>query len=101
MSEPDRLKQVDDLLDGLDDVLPPPQVRVQLRLAAGLTQKDIAEAIGVTRVAVTRWELDQAQPRRPQRNLYIHLLRGLAARFPEAAKADEGMPTPASEGGSG
>ncbi|GAA2264510.1 hypothetical protein GCM10010232_65790 [Streptomyces amakusaensis] len=101
MSDPDRLKQVDDLLDGLDDALPPPHVRVQLRLAAGLTQKDIAEAMGVTRVAVARWELGQTHPRRPQRDLYIHLLKRLAARFPEAAKANEGMPTPTSGGGSG
>ncbi|WP_331743000.1 helix-turn-helix domain-containing protein (plasmid) [Streptomyces sp. NBC_00868] len=101
MSDPDRLKQVNALLDGLDDVLPPPRVRAQLRRAAGLTQKDIADAVGVRRVAVARWELGQTHPRRPHRELYIHLLQRLAERFPEAAKADEGMPTPVSERGSG
>ncbi|WP_435059730.1 helix-turn-helix domain-containing protein [Streptomyces sp. bgisy060] len=97
MPDPDRLRQVDALLDGLDDVLPPPRVRAQLRLAAGLTQKDIAEAVGVKRVAVARWESGQTHPRRPHREVYIHLLQRLAERFPEAAELNEDMPTPASE----
>ncbi|MFD3759697.1 helix-turn-helix transcriptional regulator [Streptomyces sp. NPDC058622] len=101
MPDPDRLKQVDALLEGLDDVLPPPRVRAQLRLAAGLTQKDIADAVGVKRVAVARWELGETNPRRPHREIYIHLLKRLAERFPEAAQLNEGMPTPTSEGGSG
>ncbi|MFL0395127.1 helix-turn-helix transcriptional regulator [Streptomyces albus] len=97
MSDPDRLKQVDALLEGLDDVLPPPRVRVQLRLAANLTQQDIADAVGVKRLAVVRWEQGKNTPRRPHRDAYIHLLKRLAERYPEAAKPDEGMPTPASE----
>ncbi|MFE5899890.1 helix-turn-helix transcriptional regulator [Streptomyces sp. NPDC056488] len=95
------MKQVDALLEGLDDVLPPPRVRAQLRVAANLTQQDIADAVGVQRLAVVRWELGKSTPRRPQRDAYIHLLKGLAERFPEAAKAHEGMPTPASGRGSG
>ncbi|MFE4055583.1 helix-turn-helix transcriptional regulator [Streptomyces sp. NPDC059096] len=102
MSDPDRLKQVDALLDGLDDVLPPPRVRAQLRLAAGLTQQDVADAVGVKRLAVVRWELGKSTPRRPQRDVYRHLLKRLAERFPDAAEAHEGMATPASDsGGSG
>ncbi|MGN5392452.1 helix-turn-helix domain-containing protein [Streptomyces sp. JL7001] len=101
MPDPDRLRQVDALLDGLDDVLPPPQVRAQLRVAAGLTQKDVADAVGVKRVAVARWESGEVRPRRPHREVYLHLLKGLAERFPEAAQLNEGMPTPTSEGGSG
>lgn len=101
MPDPDRLKQVDALLDGLDDVLPPPRVRTQLRLAAGLTQLDVAEAVGVKRLAVVRWELGKSNPRRPQRDAYIHLLKRLTERFPEAAELNEGMPTPASGGGTG
>ncbi|MFJ2565799.1 helix-turn-helix domain-containing protein [Streptomyces sp. NPDC087568] len=97
MSDPDRLKRVDALLDGLDDVLPPPYVRARLRLAAGLTQKDVADAVGVKRLAVVRWELGKSTPRRPQRDAYIHLLKRLTKRHPEAAKPDEGTPTPPSE----
>jgi hypothetical protein len=94
VTDPDPLKRVDALVD---DALPPPAVRVQLRLAARLTQQEVAEAVGVKRLAVARWELGQTHPRRPQRAVYMHLLRRLAERYPEAAKPDEGMPTPASE----
>ncbi|WP_226652021.1 helix-turn-helix transcriptional regulator [Streptomyces hydrogenans] len=33
-----------------------PPVRAKLRLAAGLTQQEVAEVVGVKRVAVARWE---------------------------------------------
>ncbi|MFK4213659.1 helix-turn-helix transcriptional regulator [Streptomyces sp. NPDC030920] len=101
MSDPDRLKRVDALLEGLDDVLPPPRVRAQLRLAANLTQQDVADAVGVKRLSVVNWELGKSNPRRPQRQAYIHLLNQLAKRFPQAAVLDLGSATPASEGGSG
>ncbi|MFJ4858620.1 helix-turn-helix transcriptional regulator [Streptomyces sp. NPDC088730] len=97
MSDPDRLKRVDALLEGLDDVLPPPRVRSQLRLAANLTQQEIADAVGVKRLAVVRWELGKSNPRRPQRQAYIHLLNQLAKRFPKAAVLDLGSATPTSE----
>lgn len=97
MSDSDRSQRVDALLNDLPEALPSPQVCARLRLAAGLTQQDVADAVGVKRVAVTRWELGQTSPRRPHRENYLRLLKGLAERFPEAAKADEGMPTPASE----
>ncbi|WP_231629135.1 helix-turn-helix transcriptional regulator [Streptomyces clavuligerus] len=101
MSISDGVQRVDALLNSLDDVLPPPNVRAKLRVAAGLTQQDIATAVGVKRLAVARWELGQAHPRRPHREVYMHLLNRLAERFPEAARVDEGMPTPTSGGGSG
>ncbi|MGZ0200548.1 helix-turn-helix transcriptional regulator [Streptomyces sp. RM1] len=94
MTDPDRFKRVDALVD---DVLPPPAVRAKLRLAAGLTQQEVAEAVGVKRLAVARWELGQTHPRRPHRAAYLYLLNRLAERFPEAAQPDESMPTPASE----
>ncbi|MEU0213948.1 helix-turn-helix transcriptional regulator [Streptomyces sp. NPDC006265] len=94
MSDADPLHRVNALLD---DVLPPPHVRQQLRLAAGLTQQEVADAVGVKRLAVARWELGQTHPRRPHRAVYMHLLKRLAERFPEAARPDSDMPTPASE----
>ncbi|MDJ0385013.1 helix-turn-helix domain-containing protein [Streptomyces sp. G-G2] len=93
MPDPDPLERVDALLD---DVLPPPHVRQQLRLAAGLTQLEVAEAVGVKRLAVARWELGETFPRRPHRAIYKHFLKRLAERYPEAAAADAGMTTPAS-----
>ncbi|MFC3235013.1 helix-turn-helix transcriptional regulator [Streptomyces nitrosporeus] len=98
MADADPLQRVDALLD---DVLPSARVRAQLRLAAGLTQQEVADAVGVKRLAVARWELGQTQPRRPHRATYMHLLKRLAERFPEAAELDEGMPTPSSERGAG
>ncbi|MEU2147876.1 MULTISPECIES: helix-turn-helix transcriptional regulator [Streptomyces albovinaceus subgroup] len=98
MSDADPMQRVNALLE---DVLPTPRVRQQLRLAAGLTQQEVAEAVGVKRLAVARWELGQTHPRRPHRAVYIHLLKRLAERFPQAAELNEGMPTPTSEGGSG
>ncbi|MEV0694854.1 helix-turn-helix transcriptional regulator [Streptomyces sp. NPDC050388] len=94
MSDADPMQRVNALLD---DVLPPPRVRQQLRLAAGLTQQEVADAVGVKRLAVARWELGEAHPRRPHRAVYVYLLKQLAERFPEAAELGEGMLTPASE----
>lgn len=35
---------------------------VQFRKALGLSQEALAEAVGVSRQAVSKWELDEAQP---------------------------------------
>ncbi|AWL36570.1 transcriptional regulator with XRE-family HTH domain [Streptomyces sp. CZ24] len=88
MTDPDRLKRVDALVD---DLLPPPTVRAKLRVAAGLTQQEVAEAVGVKRLAVARWELGQTHPRRPHRAVYMHLLNRLAERYPDAAQPDSEM----------
>ncbi|MFE4692108.1 helix-turn-helix transcriptional regulator [Streptomyces sp. NPDC056749] len=82
MSDP--LRRVDALVDE-DNTLPTLQVRQQLRLAAGLTQAEVAEAIGVKRLAVARWEAGTTQPHRGNRRAYAHLLRRLAAKYPDAA----------------
>ncbi|MET9587115.1 helix-turn-helix transcriptional regulator [Streptomyces sp. NPDC006539] len=80
MSDP--LRRIDALVE--EDTLPTPQVRQQLRLAAGLTQTEVADAIGVKRLAVARWEAGLAQPHRGNRRAYAHLLRRLAAKHPDA-----------------
>ncbi|MCX4902349.1 helix-turn-helix domain-containing protein [Streptomyces sp. NBC_00892] len=81
---PDPLRRVDALVDA--DTLPSPRVRQQLRVAAGLTQAEVADAIGVQRVAVARWEAGLTQPHRRNRLKYAHLLRRLATKYPDAAK---------------
>ncbi|MBH1937830.1 helix-turn-helix domain-containing protein [Streptomyces sp. AV19] len=85
MSDP--LRRVDALVDR--EILPSPRVRQQLRVAAGLSQTEVAEAIGVKRLAVARWESGEAHPRRPHRGVYAHLLRRLAERYPNAARDSE------------
>ncbi|MEU5499494.1 helix-turn-helix transcriptional regulator [Streptomyces griseofuscus] len=82
MSDP--LRRIDALVDA--DTLPSPRVRQQLRVAAGLTQEEVARAIGVKRVAVARWEAGLTKPHRSNRLKYAHFLRRLAAKYPAAAK---------------
>lgn len=77
------IERIDALVDR--EPLPSPRVRQQLRVAAGLSQADVAEAVGVQRLAVARWELGQVMPRKPHREAYAHLLRRLTEKYPEAA----------------
>ncbi len=59
--------------------LPPPAVRRMLRERAGLAQREIADALGVGRTAVTRYETGARDPRGPLRLAYVDLLEQLAA----------------------
>ncbi|WP_323184498.1 helix-turn-helix domain-containing protein [Streptomyces sp. NBC_00892] len=68
--------------------LPPPAVRAALRQAEGLTQAEVATAIGVSRVAFHRWETGQAEPRAHSRAEYLRLLRGIAEKHPEIGVGD-------------
>ncbi|MFJ3099064.1 helix-turn-helix transcriptional regulator [Streptomyces hydrogenans] len=80
MSDP--LRRIDALVE--EDTLPTLRVRRQLRLAAGLTQAEVAEAVGVKRLAVAQWEAGRAQPHRGNRKAYAHFLRLLAEKYPAA-----------------
>lgn len=64
--------------------LPDPEVRGQLRRAAGFTQAQVAEAMGVGRVQVARWETGFADPSGMRRQAYSRLLRELMRQHPEA-----------------
>jgi len=55
--------------------LPTPTVRRELRRAAGVSLRDIADAIGVTREAVRLWELGQRRPRGANLDGYLEALR--------------------------
>jgi DNA-binding transcriptional regulator YiaG len=58
--------------------LPPPPIRRLLRERAGLSQADVAAALGVGRTAVTRWEAGSRRPRHAVHALYVELLERLA-----------------------
>ncbi len=54
-----------------------PEMRRALRLEAGLTLDDIAGKLGVTRSAVSRWELGLRKPQGRNRIAYASLLAEL------------------------
>ncbi|MFF1482902.1 helix-turn-helix domain-containing protein [Streptomyces sp. NPDC058301] len=85
-----------DALIARSAALPPPQVRARLRQAGCLTQAEVAEALGVHRIQVVRWEKGRAEPRQPHRRLYVRLLQGLAEKFPEVT--GEQRPRPGVDG---
>ncbi|MFF4249469.1 helix-turn-helix domain-containing protein [Streptomyces sp. NPDC001822] len=80
----DLLAAVDAVLTRTPD-LPSPDVRARLRKADKLTQQQVADLLGVRRLAVARWETGKVEPREPHRQAYIRLLAGLAIKHPQSA----------------
>lgn len=66
-------------------VLPPPEVRVQLREALGIRQVDLAAEIGVSTQTIYAWEHGRAEPRGQRRTTYAKLLDAMRQRVEEAA----------------
>jgi transcriptional regulator with XRE-family HTH domain len=58
--------------------LPSPKRCQRLRARAGLSQGDVARALGVTREAVSYWELGKRTPRPATAAAYLVLLDRLA-----------------------
>ena len=58
--------------------LPPPVARRQLRERAGLSQRDIAAGVGVSRESVSLWESGRRTPRPETALRYLELLDLLA-----------------------
>jgi DNA-binding transcriptional regulator YiaG len=58
--------------------LPAPPVRRYLREQVGLSQEAVAEALGIGRTAVTRWETGSREPRGAVRLEYVELLERMA-----------------------
>jgi len=54
--------------------LPPPHLARAIRVEAGPTQRQVADALGVNRVTVARWESGQRRPRGEMRARYAELL---------------------------
>jgi HTH-type transcriptional regulator/antitoxin MqsA len=61
--------------------LPSPSSRRQIRQAAGLTQMDIARAIGVCRPVVARWESGERRPNAEHAQRYLELLDSIALQL--------------------
>jgi HTH-type transcriptional regulator/antitoxin MqsA len=58
--------------------LPPAADRILIRLRSNLSQQDLADYLGVSRVAISRWESDERHPRRPHLERYTELLDRLS-----------------------
>ncbi|MGW4629726.1 helix-turn-helix transcriptional regulator [Streptomyces rubiginosohelvolus] len=65
----------------LAKAMPPPEERLRLREAAGLTRAQVATAVGVARGTVLAWET-KSDPTPPGRLPYLRLLEGLAELHP-------------------
>jgi DNA-binding transcriptional regulator YiaG len=78
------LNAVDALLSRPAD-LPPPQVRRALREADGLTQAEVAHALGIARISFLAWEKGQSRPRGERLSAYARLLNGWAVKHPHVA----------------
>lgn len=59
--------------------LPEPAIRALLRRRAGLSQGQIAKALGVSRAAMCRWESGVRTPRGANLQAYVDVLDRLAA----------------------
>ncbi|MFI0763061.1 helix-turn-helix domain-containing protein [Streptomyces anulatus] len=70
----------------LTALMPPPQERLRLREAAGLTRAQVAAAVGVARGTVQNWESGASTPVPPGRLPYLRLLKGLAEIHPAPAQ---------------
>jgi transcriptional regulator with XRE-family HTH domain len=56
----------------------------RIRLAAGLSQAELAAAVGVSPVAISRWEAGDRRPRGGAAVAYAQLLRELAQEVARA-----------------
>jgi transcriptional regulator with XRE-family HTH domain len=65
--------------------LPPPGERRRIRQAAGATLKEFADELGVSPMAVLRWERGDAEPRRSRAAAYRRLLDTLRDHLGSAA----------------
>ncbi|MFW6695872.1 telomere-associated protein Tap [Streptomyces sp. MAR4 CNX-425] len=86
-----RLYDAVDALVARSRVLPPPAERRRLRVAHGLTQQEVADALGVRRATVGAWESEdparRTEPRPPERDAYARLLQQLAELYPPPSES--------------
>ncbi len=61
-------------------ILPVPAERIRLRQRFGITQEELAQALGVTRKSVRTWERGTAEPTGAHRRKYANILNRLQLR---------------------
>ncbi|MEV7088930.1 helix-turn-helix domain-containing protein [Streptomyces sp. NPDC093085] len=67
-----------------DAPLPTPKERRRLREAKGMTEKQAATTVGVTRATIRSWETGRTTPRGRKGEAYARLLRAVAAELRQA-----------------
>jgi DNA-binding transcriptional regulator YiaG len=70
-----------------------------IRVACGLSLKDIADAIGRTPASVSRWEAGSTTPYGPAARHYGRLIADLRDRFNESSPAQEPGSTKTTDAG--
>jgi DNA-binding transcriptional regulator YiaG len=63
------------------DLMPPPEERRRLRIAAGFTGAELATAIGVSSASVYAWETGRRTPTGLQRSAYLEALSGIVRQL--------------------
>jgi DNA-binding transcriptional regulator YiaG len=87
--DPTTRDEVVDLIDRLRaNRLPPPAERRAIRLRAHASLDDVAKALGVEKMTVSRWERGIARPWPQHRAAYICLLQALSEIASEAEVSD-------------
>ncbi|WP_407555095.1 helix-turn-helix transcriptional regulator [Streptomyces sp. Pv4-95] len=77
--------------------LPEPAQRARLRTDYGLSQAEVAEALGVARNTVAGWESGRSEPQGATRAAYAKLLEGMAAQL--APRPGDAQPTQTAQTG--
>jgi DNA-binding transcriptional regulator YiaG len=65
--------------------LPEPRIRRLVREAAGISQSELAETLGVSTATVCRWESGKRRPRGAALESYVRLLDELRSLEPAEA----------------
>jgi HTH-type transcriptional regulator/antitoxin MqsA len=82
-------------------LLPSPKNARQLRKAVGLSQADLADAIGVNRVTVSRWEAGERRPRGRRAAAYAAALRTMSEAAVHPTRQQRHLPHHEETGGYG
>ncbi|MFJ3581534.1 sigma factor-like helix-turn-helix DNA-binding protein [Streptomyces sp. NPDC090127] len=74
--------------------MPSPKERRRLREAKGLTEDQVAEAMGVTRATVRSWETGRTTPRGRKQDAYAKLIGAYESEDAPGSTPDEPQPAP-------
>jgi DNA-binding transcriptional regulator YiaG len=78
-------KLISEKADAAPGKLPDPQEQLRLRNGAGLSQRDLAGLMGVTRVSISYWERGRNEPSGENRARYVAVMDELQKAAGKAA----------------